>query len=304
VEEWNKIIEAIESNRYEYISFDIFDTLLMRPFWEPTDLFYFLGIYANSLNIVNNEFEFMQIRRKAEEETRLRAGKNIEDITIDEIYVTLNNLLGSNCNVEDLKKHELGLEVNFCYRRQSGYELYCKAVKSNKRIICISDMYLKEQEIQALLNQNGYSQIERIYLSSEIRLGKYTGNLYQHVIENLGIVQKDRMLHIGDNINSDIIMARKSGLEAFYLEKAKDIYLKNTKVNNNQLLSTRIEKAIEMNTQYDNPFIENAYLYDPVIFDKMFENYHNNIADCNCIIWDKKPSIISKVRNKFIRYLS
>ena len=29
--------------QYEVISFDIFDTLIFRPFSEPTDLFFFLG---------------------------------------------------------------------------------------------------------------------------------------------------------------------------------------------------------------------------------------------------------------------
>jgi HAD superfamily hydrolase (TIGR01549 family) len=303
VDEWTRIMNEIESDKYEYISFDIFDTLLLRPFWDPTDLFYFVGVYAMSLNIVKNELEFMKIRKKAEEIARLRVGRKIEDITIDEIYDTLKKLLHRNSDIESLMKYETNLELNFCYRRQSGYELYCKAIKSNKRVICISDMYLKKQKIEELLHKNGYSQFEMIYLSSETRLGKYTGHLYQHVLEHLNIEQKEKIMHIGDNYHSDIRMSQINGLNAFYLKKTKDLYLSDEDDLKIHLLSERIKKAIEVNTKYDNPFIQNNNIEDKVNFDQMFQNYSINIEDCNCFINDKKSSMITKVKNKIIRNL-
>ena len=33
------VLTAIRSSQTQIISFDIFDTLLTRPFWEPSDLF-------------------------------------------------------------------------------------------------------------------------------------------------------------------------------------------------------------------------------------------------------------------------
>ena len=36
-----------ELSGYDVISFDVFDTLLLRPFSAPTDLFYMMGIYPS-----------------------------------------------------------------------------------------------------------------------------------------------------------------------------------------------------------------------------------------------------------------
>ena len=41
-------VEKLSS--YDVISFDIFDTLIFRPFSEPTDLFYFVGEELGSMN--------------------------------------------------------------------------------------------------------------------------------------------------------------------------------------------------------------------------------------------------------------
>lgn len=302
MDEWIELNEAIESDKYEYISFDVFDTLLMRPFWEPIDLFYILGGYAKSLNVVNNEQEFMDIRIRAEEKARSRLKRSLEDVSLEEIYEVLKEFFGCCDNIEDIMKHEMELELKYCYRRQSGYDLYCKAIKNNKKVICITDMYLSENMIKKLLVKNGFIQIEKIYVSSEIRLGKYTGKLYQHVIKDLGINSREKLLHIGDNYHSDVLMAKKNGLNACYFAKAKDLYLLKEGNDNIDVLDYRIEKAIEVNRKYDNPFREsNASLY--------LYNYRNILEDNHIlnenrvIITTKGASLITKIINRINRIL-
>lgn len=50
---------AEELSRYDIISFDLFDTLIFRPFSEPGDLFYFLGAELGIL-------DFKRIRTEQE----------------------------------------------------------------------------------------------------------------------------------------------------------------------------------------------------------------------------------------------
>ena len=50
--------------QYEVISFDIFDTLIFRPFSEPTDLFFFLGEKTGIL-------DFKRLRMQAEADLSL-----------------------------------------------------------------------------------------------------------------------------------------------------------------------------------------------------------------------------------------
>lgn len=44
-----KIKSAIENPKCQYVSFDVFDTLIVRPFFNPTDLFLLLNDYVLSL---------------------------------------------------------------------------------------------------------------------------------------------------------------------------------------------------------------------------------------------------------------
>ena len=72
VTKWNDGLEklklAICDEKLKYISFDIFDTLLVRPFMYPTDLF---EVLSNKLNEKTASFiDFAIIRRNAEETTR------------------------------------------------------------------------------------------------------------------------------------------------------------------------------------------------------------------------------------------
>ena len=54
--------------QYDVISFDIFDTLIFRPFSEPTDLFFFLGEKTGIL-------DFKRLRMQAEAEARTQKYK-------------------------------------------------------------------------------------------------------------------------------------------------------------------------------------------------------------------------------------
>ena len=57
-----------KASEYDVISFDIFDTLIFRPFTEPTDLFYFVG---NDLGFM----DFKNVRMQAEFEARVECYK-------------------------------------------------------------------------------------------------------------------------------------------------------------------------------------------------------------------------------------
>ena len=81
-------------NKHKVISFDIFDTLLLRPYAQPTDVFKHIGVLIKNGEIDGadkNDGEcFEEYRIKAEQdcrkETREKSNNEIEDITLDEIY--------------------------------------------------------------------------------------------------------------------------------------------------------------------------------------------------------------------------
>ena len=53
--------------------------------------------------------------------------------------------------------------------------------RRKKTIIITSDMYLSEAFLEKLLAQNGYSGIQKLYISSEYNAGKSDGTIYEYV---------------------------------------------------------------------------------------------------------------------------
>ena len=192
---------------YDVISFDIFDTLILRPFSEPTDLFYFIG---NDLSFM----DFKNIRMQAEHEARMQCyeiNKHME-IDINDIWNQLHQMTG--IAAEKGIALEKQYEMQFCYANPFMKQVYKKVQEIGKTIVITSDMYLPKEFLKELLEKNGYTGYIKIFVSNEYNASKAKGDLYDIVRKNM--MTKGKMLHIGDNVHSDISMAKKNGVEALH----------------------------------------------------------------------------------------
>lgn len=205
------------------VSFDIFDTLIARPFWEPVDLFYLLDIYVNRLLNLSDYIDFKAIRITAESMARQKSKLQTpmwEDITLDDIYGCVKEILDiSDENIKRIEKKEIELEVQYCNARNFAKELFDMAKYVGKKIIITSDMYLPREIIEKILIKNEYVGYDLLFLSSEVKLTKDSGNLYKHIIKELN-VEPSHILHIGDNYYSDVKSARKIGIHSVLFPKA------------------------------------------------------------------------------------
>lgn len=223
---WGEELKCkICQEKTKIVSFDIFDTLVQRPFWEPTDLFYLLGIYANRFLHAGDLLSFRDIRisaeRKAREIGRLHR-PSWEEITLDDIYDVLQDWLGMTDNQRQaVENREIELELKYCHPRSYARELFQLCHALGKRIIITSDMYLPKKAVEKILARCGYEGYEKLYLSSDVKLGKWSGNLYQHICKDLD-ASPENILHIGDTAPSDVDMAKKKGLQSFHFPKAVD----------------------------------------------------------------------------------
>lgn len=214
--------KQIINHKIHCVSFDIFDTLICRPFFEPSDLFRILEYRYKQLN-PKTHVDFSKIRIEAEREAR-NAINDIgrEEITLKEIYERISNEYNiSTAHTKNLMEYEKELEIKFCYRRNFGYELYNIARFLNKKIVLTSDMYLDKDTIIAILSSNGYNDYEKLYLSSESQKTKSTGNLYHDVTKEC---DKKTLIHVGDNYQSDYLKPKELGIESIYLPKAIDVF--------------------------------------------------------------------------------
>ena len=226
----NKIDEMkkyIIEGKEKVISFDVFDTLLVRPFFKPDDLMYFLDKKYECL--YDGASSFYNIRKHGEDGCRKALCNELkEDITLQEIYSYIGEMYGvkeEDCEV--LLKYEEQLELFFNKRRECGAELFDIAKLTGKKIVITSDMYLSEKFIRKLLESNGYDGYEKIFVSSEYRKLKKTGSLFKALLEELAVKAAD-VLHIGDDIIGDISAAETLGIHTMHLPKTKDAFCGNT----------------------------------------------------------------------------
>lgn len=290
--EWDNRFEdlktAIIAPNIKVISFDIFDTLVTRPFLSPIDLFKFLDTDYHKLRGNNKGISFSKIRPIAENIARkeqYEKDPSIEDVTLDDIYYVIKKLYEIDEEILNiLKEKEKQYEIYFCNKRKSAYELYKLALDMGKYVICTSDMYLPEDTILNILNKNGYNKIYKLYLSSTIKKMKSSGSLYNHVINDLGI-NSNEIIHIGDNFYSDYTKARELGINAFHFVKTTDLMTdsKYTNCLSKMLTSSlpfwqdnkaaldffgiRSMLAVVANKYFDNPYktfdIETDFNSDP-----------------------------------------
>ncbi len=193
--------------QYDVISFDIFDTLIFRPFSEPTDLFFFLGERTGIL-------DFKRLRMQAEAEARVQKYKEEKhyEIKLSDIWSRLENEIG--VTKEQGMQMEQALEMEFCYANPFMQQVFTQLREHGKRIVITSDMYLSKAFLSELLQKNGYGGYEELYVSCEYEKSKAEGSLYE-VVKG-AYPDTDSMIHVGDNPVSDVKNAKKHGFEVFY----------------------------------------------------------------------------------------
>ncbi len=189
----------LEIDKVEIVSFDVFDTLLLRNYVNPTDLF---------LHVEKKEdakgFYFERV--DAEKRCR-RKYKDKEDITIDDIY---NEIDGG---FRHLKNCELELEKKSLHRNPQIKPLYDYALQKGKKIIAVSDIYLPGSFLKNVLLDNGFPVFDGVFVSGELNKTKAKGTVFKYVLEKCSIAAS-RLLHIGDNEHSDYKVPKELGINS------------------------------------------------------------------------------------------
>ncbi len=226
LKDMEKAKRRICAKETKVVSFDVFDTLILRPFWIPSDLFYLLNDQFNRLFETTTYINFADIRVAAEARCRTlvkESNKKYDEVTLDEIYEVLaNEYCLDKEKLAILKEREKELEIRFCTVRNMGKQLYELARDQEKTVIATSDVYLPQETVEEILSKNGYS-FDRIYLSSTHRVAKATKRLYKLIRREMGHTS-GAFLHVGDNRISDVDYPKALGWQTVYFPKAVDLF--------------------------------------------------------------------------------
>ena len=195
------------SDSIKVVSFDLFDTLILRPFLKPTDLFILLGQ-------IQSRNDFCDFRIKAESKARSSIGT---EVTLDEIYSFMPKDLIS------FKDLECQFEIDLCFANPRMKERYQSLIEG-KTVIITTDMYLPRNVIESILRKNDI-RYYKLYISSEYRKTKHNGSLFRYILDDLNI-RPEEMMHIGDNRRADYSIPRSLGIHAVHIESPSSEYLR------------------------------------------------------------------------------
>lgn len=196
-----------ELMKYDVVSFDIFDTLIFRPFSEPADLFFMMG---EELGIM----DFKRIRMEQEYLARKDHFTEIGnyEISLADIWNRIEREVGVDASLG--MKIELETEERLCYANPFMSQVYNRLIEAGKEIIIVSDMYIDAIHMRHLLNSKGYKAFKELYVSCEYGVSKCDGKLFDLVKSNYE--KGTSFIHVGDNVNSDVKMAEKAGFATMY----------------------------------------------------------------------------------------
>lgn len=213
-----KLYNLIESATV--VSFDIFDTLIVRNLLNPHELFKYIEDEVFEL-INRSDFDFHTTRRIAEKQAREKS--TFEEVNLREIYQEFSSIVNgiSDEILDKIMQIEISAEIKFCKQRIFLKKAFDTAKKLNKKIVIVSDMYLSEETINRILKNNNIVGFDKLYLSSEYRATKHTGNLFLKMLEDMNCPPKN-VLHIGDNEHSDIKIANSLGIATYFCQKPSD----------------------------------------------------------------------------------
>ena len=248
--------QAIKRPEVRVVSFDIFDTLVVRPLSDPADLFELMQ--AEVEKMTGQRMDFRNIRLDADGWRRRQPAEG-RDVTFADIYDRIAEVLHLSTDQRDrLMELELKLEMRFMRARPAVVDVMNHAFALGKQVILTSDMYLDKEVVVRLLERLGIVSWHRIYLSSDIGKRKDGRTLFPHILQTEAI-QPQEMIHVGDNEHSDIQVPGDLGILTFHVMRPFDLFcqtpLGRTGFPGTGLsLFARVSFGLMLTRLYNDPF--------------------------------------------------
>ena len=233
--------------KVEVVSFDLFDTLIARNILWFEDLVEIIEQKLHNKGVDIKEF----VQKRISLEKKLSCGRSPK---LEEIYAELLKDL----NVEDFNAFELAeleyrTDCELICPRKDMIGLIHQIKKLGKSVYITTDSYYTKQQIEFLLKQNGIDEIDGVIVSCEYDTKK-TEKLFEKLIEEAGT---SRIIHIGDDIASDIESAMAWGLKSFHIYNTEELLDKVGGlglISDNMNLSDRIRIGMFKTRLFNSPF--------------------------------------------------
>lgn len=196
------------------VSFDIFDTCLLRKCGTPMNMYDVLSYKVFSRDVPDDVRNAFAIERKRAED---RVWKSNPHILLKDIYSDLQFENKFLLTQEKLIEQEIILEKAMLVPSIKAREVVDKYRREGNRIIFISDMYLPHSLIEELLTDYGFFiNGDGLYISNEYGMTKESGGLFR-TVKKIEKAKFHNWKHFGDNHNNDVKVPKSLGIDASLL---------------------------------------------------------------------------------------
>jgi FMN phosphatase YigB (HAD superfamily) len=224
-------------HQYDVITFDLFDTLVIRRVHFPDMLKgavgRFIAAKARACGKIWRPEKIHQLRDKIEQAHRARTGQKFDDHEarypdfMAEVLAAIFEDKMSDDILREVTDYELAIENSMLIPRATLVAYLKQMARQGKKIIVVSDMYLPAEHLRRIVDHAGFlDDVTEVVSSADSFLAKASGKAFP-LLQKQFKLDPRRWLHIGDNPISDGLRPAEFGIHALVLkdvaEKARKL---------------------------------------------------------------------------------
>jgi predicted HAD superfamily hydrolase len=216
----------------EVVSFDLFDTLLIRRIHDPDlvklPVARYIASLAANYGLKWSWQRVQKLRDTIEKRHRQETGQKFEDFEACYPHF-MRELLGclfkdnmSDALFESVAEYEMAMENSMLVPRGELADWLIELHGQGKRIFIVSDIYLPAVYLEKLVKHAGLlPYVEKVISSADTFLAKASGKAFPLLQERFGL-DPAKWLHVGDNPFSDGLRPEEFGLCTLVLHDASE----------------------------------------------------------------------------------
>lgn len=224
------------SAKCETVSFDLFDTLLIRRIHDPDlvklPVARYISCLAEEKNRRWSSEKVQDLRDEIEKLHRAETAKSFQDHEACYprfMLEVLTEIFQQDMNdsvLQQVTDYELAMENRMLVPRKMLVDWLLELAQAGKRIFVVSDIYLPAEHLKKLVQYAGFSDhVEDVISSADTFLAKASGLAFPMLEKKYGLI-RERWLHVGDNPISDGLRPAEFGIQSLILKDCSEMQRK------------------------------------------------------------------------------
>lgn len=223
--------------KVDTVTFDLFDTLLIRRIHDPDMVKFPVARYVADLAFTKgigcSQDQVQRLRDKIEARHRQETGKTFDDHEAcypRYMKEMLSEIFGDQADdvlFNKVADYEVAMENSMLVPRGQFIDWLKELRQQGKKILIISDIYLPAIYLERFVEHAGFLDlVDAVISSADTFLAKASGKAFPLVQKQFDL-DPSRWLHVGDNPISDGLRPLEFGVQALVLHDASEKWRKS-----------------------------------------------------------------------------